>query len=304
MIQYGIVVHGGAGTSLSLSDGCKRACASTFQLLKEGAGALDAVVEAARLLENDGRFNAGRGSTLRLDGKTVEMDAGLMDSKARLGIVISVRNVQNPIILARAVMETPHVALSGEGAERFARLRGLRPFGRVSAHSRQRYRNLLHTIRKGDLGKYDSRWQDCDIESLWNFETPYSDMIGTDTIGAVALDRAGNLAVANSTGGASPMLLGRVGDSPMIGCGFYAGPSAAVTCTGTGEEIIKKMLARSVYDLIAHGKEVRQACKEGIRPFPGNSPVGLIAISENGCAVVSNRAMAHYALIQGTGSPI
>jgi L-asparaginase/beta-aspartyl-peptidase (threonine type) len=297
-ISYGIVVHGGVGSPLRLSDGCKKACSSAFKLLKRGSDALEAVVEAARLLEDDGRFNAGSGSTLRLDGATVEMDAGLMDSSERLGIVISVRNVRNPILLARAMMETPHVALAGHGAELFARRRGLKPFGKPSKHSRERYRRLLRTIRQGDLGKHDPRWQDCDIRSLWNFEAPYRDIIGTDTIGAVALDKGGNLAVANSTGGASPMLLGRVGDSPLIGCGFYAGSSAAVACTGIGEEIIKRMLAKTVYDFIVHGEPAREACRNGIRPFPGNTPVGIIAISKTGCAIVSNRQMAHHALIE------
>jgi L-asparaginase / beta-aspartyl-peptidase len=296
-ISYGIVVHGGVGSPLRLSDGCKKACSSAFELLKRGSGALEAVVEAARLLEDDGRFNAGSGSTLRLDGTTVEMDAGLMDSNGRLGIVISVRTVRNPILLARAIMETPHVALAGHGAELFARKRGLKPFGEVSRHSRERYRKLLRTIRQGDLGKHDPRWKDCDIRSLWNFEVPLSDAIGTDTIGAVALDKGGNLAVANSTGGASPMLLGRVGDSPMIGCGFHTGPSAAVACTGTGEEIIKRMLAKTVYDLIVQGQSVREAGRNGLRPFPGDVPAGVIAISKAGCAVVSNRQMAHYALV-------
>jgi L-asparaginase / beta-aspartyl-peptidase len=298
MIRYGIVVHGGVGSPLRLSDGCKKACSSAFNLLKEGSGALEAVVQAARLLEDDGRFNAGSGSTLRLDGTTVEMDAGLMDSKGRLGIAISVRNVRNPILLARAIMETPHVALAAHGAELFARKRGLKPFGKPSRQSLERYKRLLHTIRQGDLGEHDPRWKECDIQSLWNFEVPFSDVIGTDTIGAVALDRGGNLAVANSTGGASPMLLGRVGDSPMIGCGFYAGSSAAVACTGTGEEIIKRMLARTVYDLIARGELAKEACRNGIRPFLSDSPVGVIAISRAGCAIVSNRQMAHYALFR------
>jgi L-asparaginase / beta-aspartyl-peptidase len=83
----------------------------------------------------------------------------------------------------------------------------------------------------------------------------------------------------------------------MIGCGFYAGPCAAVACTGTGEQIIKRMLARTVYDLVARSEPVREACREGIRPFPSDSPVGVIAISRSGHAVVSNRPMAHYALI-------
>ena len=297
-ISYGVVVHGGVGSPARFSDGCKKACASAFELLKRGSSALDAVVEAARMLEDDGRFNAGSGSTLRLDGKTIEMDAGLMDSQGHLGIVISVRNVRNPILLAHALMQTPHVALAGEGANLFARKQHLKRFNRPSRHSRERYKRLLRMIKRGELGEHDPRWEDCDIRSLWNFEVPYDVILGTDTIGAVALDRGGNLAVANSTGGASPMLLGRVGDSPMIGCGFYAGPAAAVACTGIGEEIIKKMLARAVHDLIADNEEVREACRKGTRPFPGKTPVGVIAISTRGCAVVSNRQMAHYALIQ------
>lgn len=297
MIDYGIVVHGGVGSPLGFNDGCKKACSSAFELLDKGSSALEAVVEAVRLLEDDGRFNAGSGSTLRLDGRTVEMDAGLMDSEEHIGIVISVRNVHNPILLAKAMMETPHVALAGQGAELFARRRGLKPFGKPSQHSRRRYRSLLHTIRKGDLGEHDLRWKDCDIRSLWNFEVPYSNIIGDDTIGAIALDKSGKLAVANSTGGASPMLLGRVGDSPLIGCGFYAGPIAAVACTGIGEEIIKRMLARAVYDSIANGQQVREACRTGISPFPGSTPAGIIAISRTGCAIVSNRPMAHYALM-------
>ena len=295
-LSYGIVVHGGVGSPLRFSDGCKRACSAAFALLKRGSGALEAVVEAARLLENDGRFNAGSGSTLRLDGKTVEMDAGLMDSVGHLGIAISIRTVRNPILLARAIMETPHVALSGQGAELFAKRRGLEAFDKPSKLSRRRHASLLRKIREGGLGELDPRWKDCDLESLWNFESSYSSILGADTIGAVALDKGGNLAVANSTGGASPMLLGRVGDSPMIGCGFYAGPEASVACTGIGEEIIKKMLAKSVHDSIAQGTTVKESCTNGLRPFPGTVPTGIIAIAKTGCAVISNRPMAHYAL--------
>jgi L-asparaginase / beta-aspartyl-peptidase len=297
-ISYGVVVHGGVGSPLRWNDGCKKACTAAFERLKIGSSALDAVVEAARMLEDDGRFNAGSGSTLRLDGKTIEMDAGLMDSQGHLGIVISVRNVRNPILLARALMQTPHVALSGEGARLFARKQGLKRFGRPSRHSRERYRRLLLTIKRGELGEHDPRWEDCDIRSLWNFEVPYAEIFGTDTIGAVALDRDGNFAVANSTGGASPMLLGRVGDSPMIGCGFHAGPAAAVACTGIGEEIIKKMLARNVYDSVVDKEDVREAGRKSLSDIPGKIPVGLIAITRIGHAITSNRQMAHYALIQ------
>jgi L-asparaginase/beta-aspartyl-peptidase (threonine type) len=280
------------------NDGCDSAASAAFRILEQGGRALDAVTEAARILEDDGRFNAGSGSTLRLDGVTIETDAGLMDSTGHIGIVISVRDVRNPVLLARALMQTPHVALSGEGARLFARKKHLKRFGKPSRHSKDRYRRLLSQIRQGELASHDPRWEGCDMETLWNFELPYKNVFDVDTIGAVALDRAGTFAVANSTGGASPMLLGRVGDSPMIGCGFFAGPQAAVACTGIGEEIIRNMLARGVYDLIADGNQTRVACRKAIRPFPGKTPVGVIAISGTGCAVVSNRQMAHHVLFR------
>ena len=178
----------GLGLPYASVTGARKPAHAAFELLKRGSSALDAVVEAARMLEDDGRFNAGSGSTLRLDGKTIEMDAGLMDSQGHLGIVISVRNVRNPILLAHALMQTPHVALAGEGADLFARRQGLKRFNRPSRHSRERYRRLLRTIKKGRLGEHDPRWEDCDIRSLWNFEVPYDVILGTDTIGAVALD--------------------------------------------------------------------------------------------------------------------
>src|SRR3989304_7781727 len=101
MIHYGVLAHGGAGSSSQFSDGCKAACESAFSLLETGMSALDAVVEAARILEDDGRFNAGSGSVLRLDGRTIEMDAGVMDSKNNMGMVISVRGERNPGLVAR-----------------------------------------------------------------------------------------------------------------------------------------------------------------------------------------------------------
>ena len=120
-ISYGVVVHGGVGSSTRLRGPCEAACTRAFAMLEKGAAALDAVIEAVRLLEDDGRFNAGSGSTLRLDGKTVEMDASVMDSEGRLGVVIALRDAKNPVLVARAVTGTPHVALAGQGADLFAR---------------------------------------------------------------------------------------------------------------------------------------------------------------------------------------
>jgi len=298
MIHYGVLAHGGAGSPSHFSDGCKAACESAFNLLEAGKSSLDAVVKAACILEDDGRFNAGSGSVLRLDGKTIEMDASVMDSKGNIGIVISIRNVKNPILVARAVMETPHVALAGEGATAFARKRGIQPFHKSSKRALERYQRVKQCIKKNRLGKESPLWRGHDIETLWNFpDVSYKDVF-CDTIGAVAIDKKGVLAVANSTGGFSPMMLGRVGDTPMIGCGFYAGPVCALATTGMGEEIIKRMFAKALYDMMSHGEDIKKACKKGIKMFPNEIKVGIITISKAGYAIESNTEMAHYALVK------
>jgi beta-aspartyl-peptidase (threonine type) len=298
MIHYGIVAHGGAGSPSHLSDGCKAACESAFDLLEDGKSALDAVVEAARILEDDGRFNAGSGSALRLDGKTVEMDASVMDSKGNIGIVIAIKNVKNPILVARNVLKTPHVALAGDGATIFARKQGFEHFHKASKSALERYKRVKQVIKEGRLSEEAPRWKDHSIESLWNFEGISYEDVFCDTIGTVAIDKQGVLAVANSTGGFSPMMLGRVGDSPLIGCGFYVGPVCAIAATGIGEEIIKKMLAKTVYDMISRGEDIKKACKEGINIFPPEITVGMIGISRAGYTAISNKEMANYALVK------
>jgi L-asparaginase / beta-aspartyl-peptidase len=227
------------------------------------------------------------------------MDASVMDSKGSLGIVIALREIRNPVLAARAVMATPHAALSGEGAAIFARLKGFEPLGPVPEAVLERHRQILTVLRAGDFSETYPRWKDADPESLWNFGTlSYGSILQSDTIGAVAIDRQGNLAAANSTGGAPPMLLGRVGDAPMIGCGFFAGPACAIAATGLGEEIMKKMLAKTVYDLVVRGDSVSVACEKGLAMFPPEIAAGLIAISPQGFAVVANREMASYALVR------
>jgi beta-aspartyl-peptidase (threonine type) len=298
MIFYGVVVHGGAGSPSQYSDGCKAACESAFQLLKAGRSSLDAVVEAARILEDDGRFNAGSGSVLRLDGKTIEMDASVMDSKGNIGIVITIKNVRNPVLVARAVMQTPHVALSGEGATAYARKKGFEPFYNVSQRALERHKLVKQMIKQGKLSKELPHWKGCDIESLWNFDKVSFEEIFCDTIGAVAIDKMGILAVANSTGGFPPMMLGRVGDSAMIGCGFYAGPECALAATGAGEEIIKRVFAKTVYDMISTGEDIKKACEKGISMFPHDIKVGIISISKAGYSVIANAEMSHYALVK------
>jgi L-asparaginase/beta-aspartyl-peptidase (threonine type) len=298
-ILYGVVAHGGVGSPMELSDGCKAACEAAFALLGAGSSAMEAAVEAARILEDDGRFNAGSGSVLRLDGKTIEMDAAVMDSGNAIGAVISIRDVKNPVLVAREVLGTPHVALSGPGATAFARKRGFAPFHYVSPRAYQRYEEFRRSLKEGRLGEGNPRWQGYDIGSLWNSEeASYPDILSGDTIGVVTIDREGNTATAVSTGGASPMMVGRVGDTPMVGCGFYAGPACAAAVTGIGEEIIKRMTAKKVYDLVLGGESIEAACRGGAGMFPDNIPVGIIGISGSGHAVASNREMAHHVMVK------
>lgn len=291
-IRFGLVIHGGVGSSARLSGVCASIASKGFALLERGSPAMDAAVEAVRLLENDGRFNAGRGSVLRLDGATVEMDAAVMDSHGRIGAVMAVRDVQNPVFLAKALTETPHVALAGEGASLFARRIGLTQSPPVSGRVLKRYEKARRLVMKQGPQSADVRWKSSDIEHLWNFGVPYGQVFPSDTVGAVALDASGIFAVATSTGGASPMLNGRVGDAAMIGCGFYAGPRAAVAATGIGEEIMRRMLTKTVYDMIHEGEVIANACSRGIKLFPSEIPVGLIAISAAGFAMQANRRMA------------
>ncbi|MDA8163173.1 MAG: isoaspartyl peptidase/L-asparaginase [Desulfobacteraceae bacterium] len=266
MISYGVVVHGGAGSSGELSEGCRAACEAAFRMLAAGNSALDAAVEAARLLEDDGRFNAGRGSVLRMDGETIEMDAAVADSTGKIGVVINIREVKNPVLVALAVTGTPHVALAGRGAEAFARSLGFAPY---------------HDFSRKAGGRGGTS----------------SDTIGADTIGVVALDRRGIFALATSTGGAAPMMVGRVGDTPMIGCGFYAGPGAAVAVTGLGEESIRKMLAKSVYDMIAGEMDALSACEKGIGLVAPGIKMGVIAISRRDWSAKASGPMAHCGMI-------
>jgi len=298
MIIYGVIVHGGAGSPSHFTDGCKKACKAAFRMLESGESSLDSVVEAARILEDDGRFNAGSGSALRLDGKTVEMDAAVMDSQGNVGIVIAIKRIKNPVLAARAVLKTPHVVLAGDGATIFARQQELKTFRKPSKNALERYKRVKQIIQEKILGEKILQWKGYEIESLWNFKDRSYRDVYCDTIGAVAVDRRGVLSVATSTGGFSPMMQGRVGDSPMIGCGFYAGPACAVASTGIGEEIIKKMLGKTVYDMVSQGEDIRRACERGIEVFPSEINVGIIGISEEGFIALSNTEMAHYSLIE------
>lgn len=300
MISFGIVVHGGVGSPPSWEDGCRRAAARGQAVLARRGSALDAVIEAAVELEDDGRFNAGTGSQFRLDGTTIEMDAAIMSSEGTLGSVAALQRVKNPVLVAREVSKTPHVMLCGDGATEFSRRCGFTEWYKPSQQAREAYDRVRKIIRDGRKDELREPWRTFDLKRYWNFTESAEKVLapsaelgaGCDTIGAVAIDVDGRLAVANSTGGASPMLRGRVGDSPIVGCGFYAGPAAAIAATGVGEEIIRRQLCRQVYDWISHGDDMARAVERGVTQYPADVPVGLIAISRRGTAQANNRSMA------------
>ncbi|MBI2266974.1 MAG: isoaspartyl peptidase/L-asparaginase [Armatimonadetes bacterium] len=290
-LQMAIITHGGAGAVQGWVDGCEKAACKGMEVLEKSGDAMDAAVRAVTVLEDDGRYNAGSGSVLRLDGKTIEMDASVMDSRGRLGGVAILRDVKNPVQVARGVVDTPHILLAGEGAFLFAQHVKAEKHPGPSEQATKRYEEMKKAILQHQ-GKLPGRFDRYNLSDIWNFPEALREVFSScDTVGAVCLDRKGNFAVANSTGGSSPMLLGRIGDSPLLGCGFYAGPKGAVASTGIGEEIIKTLLSKVVYDHMASGIHPQAACERGVALFPKEITIGVIAVSRDGFGRAYNRTM-------------
>ena len=241
---FAIAIHGGAGTiersrlapeqDLEFRKSLETAIEAGYAILERGGSSLDAVTAAVRILEDDPLFNAGRGAVLTHDGRA-ELDASIMDGRTlRAGAVTGLRRVRNPIELARRVMEqSPHVMLSGEGAEEYA-----------LEHKLELVPNSWFiTPRRSDELKRRQAGR----------PMPANDLVGMGTVGAVALDAAGNLAAATSTGGMTNKRWGRIGDSPIIGAGTYASnASCAVSATGHGEYFIRHVVAHDICNLVEY----------------------------------------------------
>jgi L-asparaginase/beta-aspartyl-peptidase (threonine type) len=193
-------------------------------------------------------------------------------------------------------MDTPHIMLAGDGADRFARRRGFARHPGPTAAALAHADKLRQWFQKRE--GVPARWRDQDLRRIWNFPARLASLypggggFACDTIGACAVDARGGVAVANSTGGASPMLLGRVGDSPLPGAGYWAGPAGAVAATGIGEEIARRLLCRTVYEWIEGGTPVKEACDRGIAMFEAGVSVGLIALARDGWASAATNPMA------------
>jgi len=297
---YAIVVHGGAGSPRDYDDGCERAAERAVEELGISADALEAAIAAVTVMEDDGRFNAGIGSVLCLDGATVEMDASVMDTKGRLGAIACVQGVKNPVLLARAVAETPHWLLVGEGAARFAAAIGHPQWTEISQRQRDAHAKVLKELSGSmpAMPGIDQRAKA--FLRFWNYQKPLElpENAACDTVGAVVRGPDGHFAVALSTGGSAPSLLGRVGDTPVIGSGFYAGSAGAVAATGIGEQIVRHLLARTVYGWIDDGMPLQQALERGIGLFDPAVPVGLIAVSRTEAGSFSNRDMPQARIVK------
>jgi beta-aspartyl-peptidase (threonine type) len=293
-----VLTHGGAGSPSKNADGCEAAARLGNAVLENGGVALEAALAATVALEDDPRFNAGTGSNLRLDGALIEMDASIMGSDGRFGAVACIQRVKNPILVAARVTETPHLLLVGEGATAFARRHGFADYDPTTAGARTKYARAIAELHGRGDGAYRDialPWAGGKAEIHWNFA---GEPIDCDTVGAVVRDGRGAFAATASTGGTTYMLRGRVGDSPLMGAGVFAGPHGAVAATGTGEEIVRRFLAKATYDWLAQGADAEAAADRAIGLFPASIDVGVLVIGRDSHAIRSNRDMA-AAVIHG-----
>ncbi len=280
-MTWKLMVHGGCGAMRpgGLDPGEEEAARAGL------AAALDAVEAAARVLEDDPVFNAGRGSVLNYEGR-IDLDAAIMDGQSRdAGAVAGVRTIRCPISLARAVMEqSPHVLLSFDGAEAFARDHGFETADPAWFETSQRRAQLNRVLAAG--GEFDSE-------------------VKFGTIGAVAVDGAGNVAAATSSGGLTAKRWGRIGVSPLIGAGTYAdNRSAAVSATGSGEFFIRAVAAHQVAERVRlAGLSLQQAVDAvlaDIAELGGKG--GLIAVAPSGEAAWGFTTSGMYRGEAGPGS--
>ena len=275
-----LVVHGGAW---AIPDdmveahvsGVRNAATAGWRALERGASALDAVEEAVVVMENDETFDAGRGSFLNRDGK-VQLDAFIMDGATlRGGGVGGVERLRNPVRAARKILsDSPHVNFVAEGAERFAAEHGI---------ALCRNQDLIIPREVERLRAYQAQ-DPAHGNDLFAPEIS-DDMLSHDTVGAVALDRHGNIAAATSTGGTLNKAPGRLGDSSLIGCGCYADNlSAAASTTGWGEPIMKLVLAKWAADRVESGSLPEWAAQEAMNYLKQhlNGHGGIILLDAQG----------------------
>ena len=285
---FGFVIHGGAGTiersritperERAYREKLTEALLAGYEVLKKGGGSLDAVVTAIVLMEDSPLFNAGKGAVFTNAG-TNELDTSIMDGRTlKAGAAAGLKRVKNPIRLARLVMEqSPHVMMTGEGAETFAAQKGLELVDPKYFHTDERWQQLQR-VKEAEKSPPPKQ------SKFEKGSRPFEEH-KFGTVGAVALDRAGNLGAGTSTGGMTNKRFGRVGDSPIIGAGTYAdNETCGVSCTGDGEYFIRASVAHEVSSRMRHARESVERAAAGALESVGKmgGTGGLIALDRHG----------------------
>ena len=279
-----IVIHGGtSGLGVTKEEFAKRevvmreSLKAGQKILEAGGSSTDAVIAAIKVMEDSPEFNAGKGAVFTSDGYN-ELDASLMNGKTlNAGAVAMARTIKNPIEAAKVVMEkTPHTLIAGEGADKLAKANGLEIVKQEYFYTEHRYRQLKDAQKNKEI-LLDS---DKTKAHLGISTEPY-----LGTVGAIALDKDGNLAAGTSTGGTTNKMTGRIGDSPIIGAGNYANnDSVAVSCTGTGDIYIRVAAAHEVAALYKYKKlSVQKAAEKTIDEVAElGGTGGIISIDKSG----------------------
>ena len=313
--RLGFVIHGGAGVikrgSLSperekmYREKLEEAVLAGYKALQAGKSGLDAVEIAIRMLEDSPLFNAGKGAVFTADGKN-ELDASIMNGKTlAAGAVAGLHHVKNPITLARAVMEkSPHVMMIGDGAEKFAKEQNIELVDEKYFWTQERWDSLQKILQKEKEKSENAKPKGTVSENL--AELPYNKF---GTVGAVALDKDGNLAAGTSTGGMTNKKYGRVGDAPIIGAGTYANnESCAVSATGWGEFFIRIGVARDICALMEYrALPIQNAADlvihQKLQKLGGDG--GIIGLDKFGNIAISFNSEGMYrAYINSAGKPV
>lgn len=306
-----IAIHGGAGTieksnftpELEAAYRAKLAEAveTGYSILNKGGSSLDAVTASINILENSAFFNAGKGAVYTYD-ETHEMDASIMFGKNRqAGAVAGVTRIKNPINLARIVMDkSVHVMLSGQGAEQFAEIQGVELVDNNVFNTEKRYKSLLKAKEKMKKAEQNN----IDYQAAHNtLDVKYK----VGTVGAVALDKQGNITAGTSTGGMTNKRFGRIGDSPVIGAGTFAdNSSCAVSATGHGEYFIRYNVAADICARVKYqGKSIVQSGEEVIHDvlMPMGGTGGVIIIDTKGNISMPFNTPGMYRAKKSAGEP-
>lgn len=293
--KYALVIHGGAGTmdrndltpeiEKQYTEVLTKALHVGDSVLANGGTCMDAIEKTIVIMEDSPLFNAGKGAVFTHEG-LVELDASVMDGQTlKAGAIAGVRDIKNPIRVARKVMEqSEHVMLTGAGASQFAKEQGFEPVDNSYFYTEKRYKALQELLKK-------------------EREATQNDKHGT--VGCVALDRYGNIAAGTSTGGMNNKKYGRIGDSPIIGAGTYANnKTGAFSCTGHGEYYIRLGFSRDISALMEYKRlSLRKACREEIRKLTElGGTGGVIGIDRKGnIAMEFNTSGMFRGYIKSTG---